>query len=415
MRRPVRRPCSRGTSDVVESAAVRGSEVIARACVTSTVHIDSSKDERQCFLSTRLESSRLTVRRADMSVETRRSVKSHASDAWKRRLRADVLERVRAHRAALLTRARGDGSSPGDGLRTLLNDGLREILHDAIDTETRRRMSQDPDDSDDGMWDDVVADSRTDGCAASAAAAARNLPTTSGSGPNAERARSSTETVDAKRKQSRWRGPTATAPVATWNELLALGFTDVEFDALMAEMHRGFEEELREEEAALLALELEKTELRERAETREACERHKRWVSAETRAFTCAGEDAGGETLLNAELQTRDRDEPVAVTVLCPVCLESRLLQTRGSIFCACGGVRLSRADPACEGNAGKPRGSDAFSLETVRAGLASAFEAHARLGCTGSLVFGMKDAFGTNALYAECAHPECAFLEVVM
>ena len=411
MRRPVRRPCSRGTSDVVESAAVRGSEVIARACVTSTVHIDSSKDERQCFLSTRLESSRLTVRRADMSVETRRSVKSHASDAWKRRLRADVLERVRAHRAALLTRARGDGSSPGDGLRTLLNDGLREILHDAIDTETRRRMSQDPNDSDDGMWDDAVADFRTGERA--------DLPTTSGSsGPNAELgARSSTVTFDAKNTMIQSRGPTrGPAPVATtWNELLALGFTDVEFDALMAEMHRGFEEELREEEAALLALELEKTELRERAETREACERHKRWVSAETRAFTCAGEDAGGETLLNAELQTRDRDEPVAVTVLCPVCLESRLLQTRGSIFCACGGVRLSRADPACEGNAGKPRGSDAFSLETVRAGLASAFEAHARLGCTGSLVFGMKDAFGTNALYAECAHPECAFLEVVM
>ena len=338
-----------------------------------------------------------------MSVETRRSVKSHASDAWKRRLRAGVLERVRAHRAALLTRARGDGSSPGDGLRTLLNDGLREILHDAIDTETRRRMSQDPDDSDDGMWDDVVADSRTDGCAASAAAAARNLPTTSGSGPNAERARSSTETVETKKENSR--GPTATAPVATWNELLALGFTDVEFDALMAEMHRGFEEELREEEAALLALELEKTELRERAETRAACERHARWVSAETRA-------RAGETLLNAD---RDADEPVSVTVLCPVCLESRLLQTRGSIFCACGGVRLSRADPACEGNAGKPRGSDAFSLETVRAGLASAFETHARTGCSGSLVFGMKDAFGTNALYAECANPECAFLEVVM
>ena len=345
-----------------------------------------------------------------MSVETRRSVKSHASDAWKRRLRADVLERVRAHRAALLTRARGDGSSPGDGLRTLLNDGLREILHDAIDTETRRRMSQDPDDSDDGMWDDAVADSRTGGraasaAAASAAAAARNLPTTSGSGPNAERARSSTETVETKKEDSRGpTGPTATAPVATWNDLLALGFTDVEFDALMAEMHRGFEEELREEEAALLALELEKTELRERAETRDACERHARWVSAETRAR--AGDDAGGENILN---------EPVTVTVLCPVCLDSRLLQTRGSIFCACGGVRLSRADPACEGNAGKPRGSDAFSLETVRAGLASAFETHARIGCTGSLVFGMKDAFGTNALYAECANPECAFLEVVM
>ena len=289
-----------------------------------------------------------------------------------------------------------------------MNDGLREILHDAIDTETRRRMGQDPNDSDDGMWDDTVADFRTGERAAPAAAAARNLPTTSGSsGPNAELGgRSSTVTVDAKNTMKRSRGPTASAPVATtWNELLALGFTDVEFDALMAEMHRGFEEELREEEAALLALELEKTELRERAETRDACERHARWVSAETRA-------RAGETLLNAD---RDADEPVSVTVLCPVCLESRLLQTRGSIFCACGGVRLSRADPACEGNAGKPRGSAAFSLETVRVGLASAFEAHARLGCTGTLVFGMKEAFGTNALYAECAHPKCAFLEVVM
>jgi hypothetical protein len=118
---------------------------------------------------------------------------------------------------------------------------------------------------------------------------------------------------------------------------------------------------------------------------------------------------------LNADRDADREDEPVSVTVLCPVCLESRLLQTRGSIFCACGGVRLSRADPACEGNAGKPRGSAAFSLETVRVGLASAFEAHARLGCTGTLVFGMKEAFGTNALYAECAHPKCAFLEVVM
>ena len=285
-----------------------------------------------------------------MSVETRRSVKSHASDAWKRRLRADVLERVRAHRAALLTRARGDGSSPGDGLRTLMNDGLREILHDAIDTETRRRMSQDPDDSDDGMWDDAVADSRTGGRAASAAAAARNLPTTSGSGPNAERARSSTETVETKKEKSRGpTGPTGpTAPVATWNDLLALGFTDVEFDALMAEMHRGFEEELREEEAALLALELEKTELRERAETRDACERHARWVSAETRAR-------------RGRRRRRDiLNEPVTVTVLCPAASTQGvtdawqyLLRVRGRA--------AARADPACEGNAGKPRGATRF------------------------------------------------------
>lgn len=326
-----------------------------------------------------------------MSVETRRSVKSHASDAWKRRLRADVLERVRAHRAALLTRARGDGSSPDDGLRTLLNDGLREILHDAIDTETRRRMSQDPDDSDDGMWDDVIADPRTDGRAASAAGARTDPPTTSGSGPKGS--------SRSRREMSRvfFDEPLVSTPSsrATWNELLALGFTDVEYDALMAEMHRGFEEEIREEEARLLALELEKTELREREETRDACERHERWMTSRD-DFT-------------------KNDSTKEAEVLCPVCLESRLLQTRGSIFCACGGVRLSRADPASEGNAGRARGSDAFSLDTVRARLAGAFATHGEGGCNSSLVFAMKEKFGTNALYAECRDGKCAFLEVVM
>jgi hypothetical protein len=220
-----------------------------------------------------------------MSVETRRSVKSHASDAWKRRLRADVLERVRAHRAALLTRARGDGSSPGDGLRTLLNDGLREILHDAIDTETRRRMSQDPDDSDDGMWDDVIADPRTDGRAASAACARTDPPTTSGSGPKGFGHDLVGETSRDDSISPLVKSPPSSR--ATWNELLALGFTDVEYDSLMAEMHRGFEEEIREEEARMLALELEKTELLENEETRDACERHERWMMA--------GDGAGDE------------------------------------------------------------------------------------------------------------------------
>lgn len=270
-----------------------------------------------------------------------------------------------------------------------MNDGLREILHDAIDTETRRRMSQDPDDSDDGMWDDAIADSRTDGRAASAAGARTDPPTTSGSGPKgSSRSRREMSRVffdephDVSTPSSR----------ATWNELLALGFTDVEYDALMAEMHRGFEEEIREEEARLLALELEKTELREREETRDACERHERWMTS------------------------RDEDgDDSTKEVLCPVCLESRLLQTRGSIFCACGGVRLSRADPASEGNAGRARGSDAFSLDTVRARLAGAFATHGEGGCNSSLVFAMKEKFGTNALYAECRDGKCAFLEVVM
>jgi hypothetical protein len=164
----------------------------------------------------------------------------------------------------------------------------------------------------------------------------------------------------------------------------------------MAEMHRGFEEEILEEEARMLALELEKTELLENEETRDACERHERWMMA--------GDGAGDEG-------TGTPNEEV----LCPVCLESRLLQTRGSIFCKCGGVRLSRADPASEGNAGRALGSEAFSLTTVRARLAGLFATHGENGCDSSLVFAMKQKFGTSALYAECREKKCAFLEVVM
>ena len=276
-----------------------------------------------------------------------------------------------------------------------MNDGLREILHDAIDTETRRRMSQDPDDSDDGMWDDVIADPRTDGRAASAACARTDPPTTSGSGPKGS-SRSRRESISRDVSIS----PLVKSPPssrATWNELLALGFTDVEYDSLMAEMHRGFEEEIREEEARMLALELEKTELLENEETRDACERHERWIASRDEDG-----DEGTKFVPNEE-------------VLCPVCLESRLLQTRGSIFCKCGGVRLSRADPASEGNAGRALGSEAFSLTTVRARLAGLFATHGENGCDSSLVFAMKQKFGTSALYAECREKKCAFLEVVM
>jgi hypothetical protein len=268
-----------------------------------------------------------------MSVETRRSVKSHASDAWKRRLRADVLERVRAHRAALLTRARGDGSSPGDGLRTLLNDGLREILHDAIDTETRRRMSQDPDDSDDGMWDDVIADPRTDARAASAACARTDPPTTSGSGPKGL-------SVQSRQKTSRDDSePLVSTPSsrATWNELLALGFTDVEYDSLMAEMHRGFEEEIREEEARMLALELEKTELLENEETRDACERHERWIASR--------DEDGDEGTKHKARQQKKCCVPCASS---RVCCRQEARYSANAAACVCRApIRRARGTPA--------------------------------------------------------------------
>jgi hypothetical protein len=133
----------------------------------------------------------------------------------------------------------------------------------------------------------------------------------------------------------------------------------------------------------------------ENEETRDACERHERWMMA--------GDEDGDEG-------TKTNEE-----VLCPVCLESRLLQTRGSIFCKCGGVRLSRADPISEGNAGKALGSDAFSLTQMRKRLAGLFATHGETGCDSSLVFAMRQKFGTSALYAECRDKKCAFLEVVM
>ena len=91
LHRPAIRLCSRGTSDDVESAAVNGSEVIVRACCDVDSKSTTRNERRTSFFPRRLENSRKpprTVRRAGMSVETRRSVKSHASDAWKRRLDA---------------------------------------------------------------------------------------------------------------------------------------------------------------------------------------------------------------------------------------------------------------------------------------------------------------------------------------
>ena len=57
----------------------------------------------------------------------RRSVKARPADEWKGRLREDVLERVRANRVAILSRARGEGAS-GASLRDEVDVELRQIL-----------------------------------------------------------------------------------------------------------------------------------------------------------------------------------------------------------------------------------------------------------------------------------------------
>lgn len=305
-----------------------------------------------------------------MSIEARRSVKSLSSDAWKRRLRVDVLERVRVQRSAILTKARGDADGQNYGLRQILDNGLREALHDAIGVETRRRESHEntaPESSDDGMWDDDVLVTR---------------------GVN-------NSNVTSTSKESRLDSNLENNSNLTWNEIAALSFTGVEYDELMAELHRGFEEELAEEEAYLLALELEKMETQEVFDIKNAFERNE---------------------AIEKELQSSSACDD-KLDVLCPVCKERRLLQSKGSIFCPCENIRISRRDPTSEGNDGRVTGSDSFSLETVRQRLAESYALHANNKCGGSLNFEMKNfSLGDSTdgmLCAECM--VCGLTEVVM
>ena len=58
------------------------------------------------------------------------------ADEWKGRLREDVLERVRANRVAILSRARGEGAS-GASLRDEVDVELRQILSEALGRASR--------------------------------------------------------------------------------------------------------------------------------------------------------------------------------------------------------------------------------------------------------------------------------------
>lgn len=341
----------------------------------------------------------LSVPRRAMSVPARRSVKSLGSDAWKRRLRLEVLERVRVQRAAILSRARGDsGCQNADGLRAHIQNGLREILHDALGEKTRGRVGQpEPcaESSDDGMWNDDVAVTRPPNVATPDNATACE-PSSSAS---------SWETTSAvltgERRFALEKEKSKVNVRATWNEIAArAGFSDVEYETLMCEMHRGFDEELRDEEAFLLALELEKMETQVALATESAGEA---WEKEKE----------------NFRVLAKDSEDHV----LCPVCRCNKLLQTRGYIFCpstssdtgkASHCVRLSRRDPTSEGADGRVAGCDAFSLPSLRTRLANCYAAHALAKCAGPLRFAMRNfGHGDEMLLAECT--QCGFTEVLM
>ena len=91
--------------------------------------------------------------------------------------------------------------------------------------------------------------------------------------------------------------------------------------------------------------------------------------------------------------------------VLCPACLTRKVLANRHVLFCACGDFRLARRD-------------DNVGLRYLKTQLAAVFDAHAaRVQACGrggaGLAFRVRDAYGIDALYAQCA--ACEFFEVVM
>ena len=150
------------------------------------------------------------------------------------RLRADVIERVRSSRTAILSRARGDGESPAllrDGVRSELADILAEEVtrakrrrDDSLDPSANSDAASPPSNdatpertdrslafastSDDGMWnDDLIVKSRT---------------RTAVSAPSAPGDASSSPSIDGS--------------TATWDETAAR-LTSVEYEDLMLAMH----------------------------------------------------------------------------------------------------------------------------------------------------------------------------------
>jgi len=316
------------------------------------------------------------------------------------RLRADVIERVRASRTAILSRARGGtaGESPA-----LLRDGVRLELADILADEVTRAerhschrpdatperhpnpnpkpwdASPAPSTSDDGMWnDDPIVKPRS-----------RRSPSP----------------------------PQPSSPATSWDEHAGTKLTSVEYEDLMLAMHEAVEEDLRREEAAMLAAELESVEAQEADELAAAVASFEAWT-------------------VDSSSSGRGGDSTPAVP--CPVCSTRRVLMTDDVLFCGCGNFRLARGEVPGErrvrARAGRHRGDArgslgssandgfidereaSFGLEHLRRRLADTYAAHAEIGgCDDgrALAFDVRDAFGVEALWAECGR--CGFIETVM
>ena len=277
-----------------------------------------------------------------------------------------------------------------DGVRLELADILADEVtraerhHRPDATPERRDASPAPSTSDDGMWnDDPIVKPRS-----------RRSPSPA----------------------------QLSSPALSWDEHAGTKLTSVEYEDLMLAMHEAVEEDLRREEAAMLAAELESVEAQEADELAAAV--------ASFEAWTVDSVAAG------AQLSSNSSRQPA---VPCPVCGTRRVLMTDDVLFCGCGNFRLARGEVPGErrvraraGNRGDARGKSlgerardggsldereaSFGLDHLRRRLAETYAAHAEIGgCDDAraLSFDVRNAFGVEALWAECGR--CGFFETVM
>ena len=319
----------------------------------------------------------------------RRSVKARPADEWKGRLREDVLERV-ALTASPFSLARGEGAS-GASLRDEVDVELRQILSEALGRASRG-----------GFASISTPPAGANPCACTTQSAAADAPGDPGDpGYSRDRGLADSRLPRAPPRASRdsdddgmWDDgdvplppPRARRSLTTWGEAAGTGaLSGVEYDELMAAMHLSVEEELRAEEAAALARELDRVESEEALNL-----------------------DAALENLANWELDSAasGADDPA---VLCPVCRARRLLQTSGTIFCGCGRFRLARgrrirSEPRVEH-------AESFGSITCGVGWKTPTTRTRRKGGTKPGVRGSRRVRSGGAVHAECPR---AFLEAVM
>ena len=123
------------------------------------------------------------------------------------------------------------------------------------------------------------------------------------------------------------------SPATSWDEHAGTKLTSVEYEDLMLAMHEAVEEDLRREEAAMLAAELESVEAQEADELAAAVASFEAWT-------VICRRPAGGT-----------RRPPRRA----PCARRDAVLMTDDVLFCGCGNFRLAR---------GEVPGSGACALE---------------------------------------------------